>query len=144
LDFTGTSSVHVNTVGGAEYTARRTAKEPNTVTKTTKTKKNAPAKATRKDDGRIQIVGRLPKDLSDAVRATVKRLDITLNAFMVEAFTATVIAARRRSARRRSRRRPPRRNNPRAHPQAGVPASACIVSRLTRAPPRPPSPRAGR
>lgn len=66
-------------------------------TKTTTTK-TAKTTRTKKDDGRIQIVGRLPKDLSEAVRATAKRLDITLNAFMVDAFTTAVNAAKTKTA----------------------------------------------
>jgi len=37
--------------------------------------------------GRIQIVGRLPVELSRRVRATAKRRKVSLNAFLIEALT---------------------------------------------------------
>lgn len=71
----------------------KTAKVP-TAPKAAVTAAATAAPAPRKDDGRIQIVGRLPKDLSTSVRGTAKRLGVTLNAFMCDAFTVAVLAAK--------------------------------------------------
>lgn len=37
--------------------------------------------------GRVQIVGRLPVDLSRRVRATAKRRKVSLNSFLIDALT---------------------------------------------------------
>ena len=37
--------------------------------------------------GRVQIVGRIPGDLSRRVRATAKRRKLTLNAFVIDALS---------------------------------------------------------
>ena len=44
---------------------------------------------------RIQIVGRLPVDLSRRVRAAAKRQKVSVNAFLIEALTRAVAAPRR-------------------------------------------------
>lgn len=38
-------------------------------------------------NGRIQIVGRLPVELSRRVRAAAKRRKVSVNAFLIEALT---------------------------------------------------------
>ena len=47
---------------------------------------------------RIQIVGRLPVDLSRRVRAAAKRRKVSLNAFLIEALTRAVAAPPRTPA----------------------------------------------
>ena len=39
---------------------------------------------------RIQIVGRLPEDLNQRVRAAAKRRKVSLNAFLIDALTHAV------------------------------------------------------
>ena len=43
-------------------------------------------------NGRIQIVGRLPVALHRRVRAEAKRQKVTLNAFLIDALTRTLLA----------------------------------------------------
>ena len=43
-------------------------------------------------NARIQIVGRLPVELSRRVRAAAKRQHLSMNAFMIEALTRAVAA----------------------------------------------------
>jgi len=43
---------------------------------------------------RVQIVGRLPVDLSRRVRAAAKRRSVSVNAFLIEALTQTLGARR--------------------------------------------------
>ena len=44
-------------------------------------------------NARIQIVGRLPVELSRRVRAAARRQHISMNAFVIEALTRAVAAA---------------------------------------------------
>ena len=44
-------------------------------------------------NARIQIVGRLPVELSRRVRAAARRQHISMNAFVIEALTHAVAAA---------------------------------------------------
>ena len=46
-------------------------------------------------NARIQIVGRLPIDLSRRVRAAAKRQKVRLNAFLIDALTRAVASPRR-------------------------------------------------
>ena len=43
----------------------------------------------------MQIVGRLPVDLSRRVRAAAKKRKVSLNTFLIEAFTRAVARPRR-------------------------------------------------
>ena len=44
--------------------------------------------------GRVQIVGRLPVELSRRVRAAANRRSVSLNAFLIEALTQALGARR--------------------------------------------------
>jgi predicted HicB family RNase H-like nuclease len=44
---------------------------------------------------RIQIVGRIPRELSRRVRAAAKRRKVTLNAFVIAALAQAVVSPRR-------------------------------------------------
>ena len=46
-------------------------------------------------NARIQIVGRLPVELSRCVRAAATRRKVSLNTFLIEALTRAVAAPRR-------------------------------------------------
>lgn len=44
---------------------------------------------------RVQMVGRIPGELSRRVRAAAKRCTVTLNAFLIEALAQAVASPRR-------------------------------------------------
>ena len=47
---------------------------------------------------RVQIVGRIPLELSRRVRGAAKRRKVSLNAFLIDALTQAVASARRAPA----------------------------------------------
>lgn len=60
----------------------------------------------RNDDGRIQIVGRLPKTVSRDFRATAKRLGLTLNASLIAAIDRWVIEAPKAATKKTAAKKP--------------------------------------